>query len=272
MTTAVAIPSLSDVLLPGRPLKSSALRFAAGFGLIAAASSAGIPLLVGLLPSRVARIKLTNLLGHFTGHAVTRIAGATPEVRHRERIAQHFPAIYVMNHTSTLDLFLAIWLCPTGGCGVTKKEVAKIPFLGLLYKLSGHLMLDRGDRAQSVGALEEVAELMKKHRLALWILPEGTRSNDGALKPFKSGFVHLAIATRLPVVPVVVHGANRVWPRKGGLRAATLPIEVLEPIDTSRWAAESSRAHAQEVFDVMARALGQAPAPSASEPSASAAP
>ncbi len=258
--TQAAIPySASSELPSSRPLKTSAVRYAAGFGLIAAVSSVGMPLAVGLLPSRVARIKLTNFLGHVTGKAITYLAGAEPEFTNRERISDAFPAIYVMNHTSTLDLFLAIWLCPTGGCGVTKKEVERIPFLGQLYKLSGHLMLDRGDRAQSVGALTEVAELMKKHRLGCWILPEGTRSHDGVLKPFKSGFVHLAIATKLPVVPVVVHGANRVWPKKGGLHGGKLPIEVLEPIDTTTWKAESSRDHAQMVHELMARALGQTP-------------
>ncbi len=242
-----------------RPLKSSPARYAAGFGLIAAVSAVGMPLAVSLLPSRVLRIKLTNVLGHITGKAITRISGARPDFKNREGIERTFPAIYVMNHTSTLDLFLAIWLCPVGGCGVTKKEVAKIPFLGQLFKLSGHLMLDRADKAQAVGALTDVAALMKKHNLGLWILPEGTRSHDGILKAFKTGFVHLAIATKLPVVPVVVHGAHRIWPRKGGLHAGSLPIEVLDPIDTSSWTAETSKDHAQSVHELMARALGQMP-------------
>lgn len=260
--------ALSESELSTRPFATPdlALRYAAGFGLIAAVSSVGMPLAVGLLPSRVARIKLTNFLGHVTGRAITYLAGAAPEFKNRERISDNFPAIYVMNHTSTLDIFLAIWLCPTGGCGVTKKEVARVPFLGQLYQLSGHLMLDRGDRTQSVGALTEVAELMKKHRLGCWILPEGTRSHDGMLKPFKSGFVHLAIATKLPVIPVVVHGANRVWPKKGGLRQGKLPIEVLEPIDTTTWTAETSRDHAQMVHDLMAQALGQGPVSEAPPP------
>lgn len=254
--TQVLMPSALPEI-PTRRLKSSVPRYAAGFGLIAAVSTVGMPLALTLLPSRVARIKLTNFLGHVTGRAITYLAGAKPEIKNRERISDAFPAIYVMNHTSTLDLFLSIWLCPSGGCGVTKKEVERIPFLGQLYKLSGHLMLDRGDRAQSVGALTEVAELMKKHRLGCWILPEGTRSHEGTLKPFKSGFVHLAIATKLPVVPVVVHGANRIWPKKGGLHAGALPIEVLEPIDTTGWRAETSREHAHHVHTLMANALGQ---------------
>lgn len=262
MSPAAAIPS-PHAPADARPLKSSTARFAAGFGLISAMSLVGISLEMWLLPSRVARIKLTNVLGHITGKAITHIAGATPVFKNREGIERAFPAIYVMNHTSTLDIFLAIWLCPIGGCGVTKKELKRVPFLGQLYQLSGHLMLDRGDRAKSVGALTEVAALMKKHRLGLWILPEGTRSHDGLLKPFKTGFVHLAIATGLPVVPVVVHGANRVWPKKGGLHAAKLPIEVLAPIDTKGWATETSRAHAQEVYEIMARALGQTPATTA---------
>lgn len=252
------LDSLAPIPLPPtRPLRTSIPRYAAGFGLIAAVSVIGMPLALLLLPSRTLRIKLTNVLGKITGSAVTWLSGARPRFEHRERIDASFPAIYVMNHTSTLDMFLAIWLCPIGGCGVTKKEVTKVPFLGQLYRLSGHLLLDRGDKNQSVGELTAAAALMKKHRLACWILPEGTRSHSGELKPFKTGFVHLAIATGLPVVPVVVHGANRIWPKGSTFHGGELPIEVLEPIDTSAWASENSKDHAQMVHDRVAAALAR---------------
>ncbi|HRG97103.1 MAG TPA: lysophospholipid acyltransferase family protein [Polyangiaceae bacterium] len=247
----------ATVLPPTRRLKSSIPRYAAGFGLIAAVSVVGMPLALLLLPSRTLRIKLTNVLGKITGSAVTWMSGARTTFVNREGINDHFPAIYVMNHTSTLDMFLAIWLCPIGGCGVTKKEITKVPFLGQLYKLSGHLLLDRGDKTQSVGELTAAAELMKKHRLACWILPEGTRSRDGKLRPFKTGFVHLAIATGLPVVPVVVHGADRIWPKGFTFHKGELPIEVLPPIDTSGWSAETSKEHAQAVHDLVAETLAR---------------
>jgi 1-acyl-sn-glycerol-3-phosphate acyltransferase len=235
---------------------SSVVRVFLGFCVLAVTATICFSLALLLLPSRIARIKLGNYYGKFIGRTVTWLAGAKLEVVHGERLDGSFPAIYVANHTSTLDAFLAIWLCPVGGCGVMKKEVVKVPFFGWLYWLSGHLRLDRKRHAQAVAALSDVGQLVKKHRLGIWIMPEGTRSLTGRLLPLKAGFVHLAIATGLPIVPVILHGVHHVWPL-GGLTVHSAPvkIEVLEPIATGAWQAETAQRHAEEVHAVMAAAL-----------------
>jgi 1-acyl-sn-glycerol-3-phosphate acyltransferase len=158
------------------------------------------------------------------------------------------PAIYVMNHSSLLDAFLGIWLCPVGGCGVFKKETVKIPFFGQLAWLSGHLLLDRFNKDKAVATLKHTAEFVKKNGVGIWIMPEGTRSKDGRLLPFKKGFVHLAVATGFPVVPIVIHGAHKNW-EKGtfAFNPMELKVEVLDPIDTSSWKEETAAQHAEQV-------------------------
>jgi lysophosphatidate acyltransferase len=245
----------------------SMLRLTVGFAFVSVTAILTCLIAIPLLPSRPMRIKLCNYYGKFVGYVVVRLAAVTPEVNHRERLNQSFPAIYIANHTSTLDAFLSIWLCPIGGCGVMKKEILKIPFFNLLYLLSGHLLLDRAKPQEAVSMLTGLAEVVKRHRLAIWIMPEGTRSRDGRLLPFKKGFVHLAIATGLPVVPVVFHGANKNW-QKGTLRfrKMNLTIDVLEPVDTSGWTAENAEAHAASVHDLVAAALGEEQRPLAALP------
>ena len=235
---------------------SSAIRFTSGFIIVAVASTVTILVALLLLPSRPLRIKLCNYYGKVVGYLVTRIAGVTPVVRSRERLDGSFPAIYVANHTSTLDAFLSIWLCPVGGCGVMKKQIKKIPFFGQLFILSGHLSVDRENKDRALAAFDEVARVVKKHRLGIWIMPEGTRSQDGRLLPFKMGFVHLAIATGLPVVPVVFHGAHKNWV-KGTLfvKPTTVEVDVLEPIRTDTWKVETAREHAKQVHELFARLL-----------------
>lgn len=234
----------------------SLLRFLFGFTILALASTLITVVLVLLIPSRVARIRVCNFYGKVVGRTITWVAGVTPNVGNRARLDASMPAIYVSNHTSSLDLFIGIWLCPYGGCGVLKKEVARIPFFGQLALLSGHLLLDRGNKDRAVEALKDTADLVKRHRLGIWIMPEGTRSRDGRLLPFKKGFVHMAIAAGIPVVPVVVHGAHRNW-EKGTFRfrPMTVDIEVLEPIDTSTWKEETAGAHADLVHALFAKAL-----------------
>lgn len=234
----------------------SVLRLVAGFLLVAVTASLWMVVAVVLLPWRVLRIKLCNYYGKSVGYAITRLAGARPVVQNAERLDGSFPAIYVANHTSTLDAFLSIWLCPVGGCGVMKKEVLKIPFFGQLYFLSGHLTLDRGDRGKAIAALGAVAKLVRAKRLGIWIMPEGTRSRDGRLLPFKPGFVHLAIESGLPVVPVVLHGVHKVWELGTySFVSKDVDIEVLEPISTADWKAETAQLHAEEVRSRIAAAL-----------------
>jgi 1-acyl-sn-glycerol-3-phosphate acyltransferase len=234
----------------------SVLRLVAGFLFVAVTASLWMPIAVVLLPWRVLRIKLCNYYGKLVGYTITRIAGARPVVKHAERLDGSFPAIYVANHTSTLDAFLSIWLCPVGGCGVVKKEVLRIPFFGQLYFLSGHLAIDRGDRGKAIAALDEVGKVVREKGLGIWIMPEGTRSRDGRLRGFKPGFVHLAIATGLPVVPVVLHGVHEVWELGTySFAAKDVDVDVLEPVDTSNWKAETAQAHADEVRALFAAAL-----------------
>lgn len=232
------------------------LRFLVGFVFVALVSTLFFVLALLLLPSRVWRIRLTNVYGKTVGPFITWLAGVRPIIHHRERLNGSMPAIYVANHTSTLDLFLCIWLCPFDGCGVMKKEIRVVPFFGWLAVLSGHLLIDRGNKERAVEALARTAAFMRKHSLGAWMMPEGTRSRDGRLLPFKKGFVHLAIATGLPVVPVVLPGLHRTW-QKGSMKLHSMEchIQVLPPIDTSGWKEESAALHAEQVRQAIASVL-----------------
>lgn len=239
-----------------RTLKS-AIRLTFGFIYMALTTLIFMVIAVLLLPFRVTRVKACNWYGHIAGRGVTWFAGLTPHVKHHERLKSQNPAIFVMNHTSTVDAFLGVWLCPIGACGVFKKEIVRVPFYGQLAWLSGHLLLDRFNKDKAVETLKDAAEFVKKNRLGIWIMPEGTRSKDGRLLPFKKGFVHLAIATGFPVVPVIVHGAHKNWV-KGEFLSFTpmdLDVEVLEAIDTSGWREETAGEHADAVRRIFAERL-----------------
>lgn len=236
---------------------TSFLRLCVGFVVLAIISLIVLVMLPFLMPFRVARIKLCNVYGKTAGRAVVALAGVTPRITNKPGLDSSMPAIYVANHTSTLDAFLCVWLCPIGACGVLKKEIVHVPFYGWIAYLSGHLLIDRGNTGKAVESLREVGALVKSKRLGIWIMPEGTRSRDGSLLPFKRGFVHLAIATGLPVVPVVIHGAFRNWVAKTfQFKPMVLDIDVLPPIDTSAWREETATAHAESVRQIFAAKLG----------------
>lgn len=247
------------------------LRLVAGFLVIVIVALPMFPLMFLVLPSRVLRIRIGNVYGKIVGWTVARIAGARPQFSNKAALLPDPPAIYISNHTSTLDIFVGMWLCPMGGCGIAKREITRVPVFGALYWLSGHLLIDRTNRDSAIAALAGTAEIVRKHGLSIWMWPEGTRSPDGRLQAFKKGFAHLAIATGLPIKPVVVHGAERIWPaRSTELIPGPLRIDVLPHIDTTGWSLDTLDAHVEQVRDAMARALGEGP--TAGAPAAAPAP
>lgn len=215
---------------------SSTVRISAGFVLMAFATTVHALILLVLFPSRNLRIRSCNYWGWIVGRAVVWIAGSTVTMHGAEHMDPAKSVIYVSNHTSALDIFIGIWQAPAGTVGVAKKEVVLYPFFGQLYWLSGHLLIDRGDTTKAIAAMQELTAIVRSYNLSIWMWPEGTRSKDGRLQPMKKGIYHLAVATGLPIVPVVVAGAHRVW-EKGGMRIrpCDVHVRVLPPIDTSSW-------------------------------------
>jgi 1-acyl-sn-glycerol-3-phosphate acyltransferase len=245
---------------------SSTIRLGLGFALVCIL---GFPMMIVclfLLPWRALRVKVCNVYGMIVGKISLRyIMGNPTVIRNRERIDRHRPAIYILNHNSYLDGFLSMWICPLGGCGIGKKELGRIPVFGWLYHLSGHLLIDRGDREKAIASMKETTDFVAANGLSIWIFPEGTRSYDGRLLPFKKGFAHMAIATGLPVVPVITHNVHKVWPRSSYLLTpGPLEIDVLEPIDTSAWKTETIAEHIEATRQVFLGALwpDQLPEPS----------
>ena len=207
-----------------------------------------IPLMVLFLPSRYIRIRMGNLYGKIVGPTVLRAIGMKGTVINRERINANYPAIYLSNHTSQLDPLIAIWICPFGGCGVAKKEIANIPFFGWVYRLAGHLLIDRSSPEKAISSMKELCRLVKQLNLGVWIWPEGTRSLDGRLLKLKKGFAHMAIETKLPIVPIVVREAQHRWPSKTMLLyPGDYEIEVLPRVETSGWSVDTLDQHIAEI-------------------------
>jgi 1-acyl-sn-glycerol-3-phosphate acyltransferase len=151
-------------------------------------------------------------------------------IRGEEHADSKRPAVYLANHTSILDIFLGIWLSPSGTCGVGKKEVIWYPFFGQFFWLAGHLTIDRNNRGSAIEALKGLATLVAKHGLSIFVWPEGTRSRDGRLRSFKKGAFHVALATKLPVVPMVITGAHHAWESRSlRLRRRTVHVTFLPP-------------------------------------------
>ena len=116
------------------------------------------------------------------------------------------PCLFVSNHKSLADPFL-LTLLPWDMKFLSKLEIFKIPLLGWQMRVAGHIPISRGDRESARGALFRMRERLLA-KTSVLLFPEGTRSEDGSLRPFKEGGFRLAIELGVPVVPLAVRGTE----------------------------------------------------------------
>ncbi|OGQ25256.1 MAG: hypothetical protein A2138_05185, partial [Deltaproteobacteria bacterium RBG_16_71_12] len=226
---------------------SAALRIAFAVCVYAVCAPIVLAALLVCLPSRKARIKIGNLTGQLTGGLAVWLTGSAYHVRGGEHLDRNRPAIYVANHASMLDIAIGLWLAPVGTVGVAKKEIVLYPVFGQYYWLAGHLRIDRKNARSALRSLKVLSSLMKQHALSVFIWPEGHRTPDGRLRSFKRGAFHLALETKLPIVPVVIAGSHRAWPANAvRLTRTNVDITCLPAIDTSNWTPATLGAHVRE--------------------------
>jgi 1-acyl-sn-glycerol-3-phosphate acyltransferase len=127
-------------------------------------------------------------------------------------------AIFVGNHTSLLDPPLVIATLPSRPVFLVKKELAYVPVLGWIIWLAGFIFIDRSHRSRALAGLKDAARRIREGQ-SLAAFPEGTRSRDGRLLPFKKGAFALAMESGVPVVPLGIQGGAAVLP-KGTWRVA----------------------------------------------------
>ncbi len=176
-----------------------------------------------------------------------------------EHLTAHRPCVFIANHQSLMDVpVLAVCFAP-GSVVIAKQEIRTVPFFGWLYMVTGNLLIDRGNTAQSVGMLRAAEDAIRERRVAVWIFPEGTRSKvPGELLPFKKGGFRMAVATGVPLVPVV---ASPLKPHSDLVRRRLEPnhidIRVLEPIPTAGLGEADIMALMREAHARMAAALAE---------------
>lgn len=178
------------------------------------------------------------------GRTVLKLAGVDVHVAGAERLVG--PAIFVSNHPGYMDAVLSPALMPPQTKWLMKREFGRVPILGRACA-GGAFFIDRGDSAQARRAIEDGVANMPAG-WSLLVYPEGTRQRDDYLGPFKKGVFHLALMTRLPLVPLASYGGNAVMPA-GGLvvRPGRIDVAVGEPIMTASWRQDEVDARMAEI-------------------------
>ena len=175
-------------------------------------------------------------VGHLGVWLGLRLSGIRMVVEGAQYIQRNRAAVYAANHTSQVEppvLFDALSELFPRLRILYKAELRKLPILVRAFDLAGFVPLERGNRDQSLPAIEGAAAALREGNSFL-IFPEGTRSRTGELLPFKKGGFILAIKGQAPVVPVAISGARAAM-RKGSLviYPVTVHVHIAAPIETA---------------------------------------
>ncbi len=123
------------------------------------------------------------------------------------------PVVFSSNHESALDVWALLAALPRSFRFVAKQELFRLPVLGWYLRVGGHIPVDRHHHLRAVESLHRACATVRRGT-SLVVFPEGTRSRDGLVHPFKKGPFVLAMETGIPVIPIAISGSGRVTPAK----------------------------------------------------------
>lgn len=121
------------------------------------------------------------------------------------------PVIFMSNHQSNFDILALLAKLPRQLHWIAKKELFDIPLFGPSMRRGGYIPLDRGDGRKALQSMDEAAATIHRGKSVV-LFPEGTRTQDGNLLPFKRGGFILARKAAVPVLPVTINGSGRINP------------------------------------------------------------
>ena len=176
---------------------------------------------------------------------VTSFAGVKVVVEHRASLDPSQPYVFMANHASSLDIWAAFVAVPRRVRMIAKKQLARIPLFGWVMWAGRFIFIDRKNAVAARRSIEKAEQRIRNGDSVL-IFPEGTRTRDGNLGPFKKGGFHLAVRAGVPIVPVALRGTRDLMPRGSyRVRAGTVTVIIGEPIPT-QGLSEEERANLHE--------------------------
>lgn len=189
--------------------------------------SAVLAVLISLVSKQAAHSYI-----RFWGKGCNWAGGLKITIKGGENIPIDTPAIFVSNHQSNFDIPIIYSSLPIQFSWLAKQELFRVPLFGAAMKSVGCIPIDRSNRRKMMHSINAAARKIKDGTSVI-IFPEGTRSPDGQLQPFKKGALLIAAKAKVPVIPIAIHGSYQRLPKdKFQVSSGRVSIEFLPPINT----------------------------------------
>ena len=186
------------------------------------------------------------------------LGGVSLSVKGLENLEEDRQYVFMVNHQSNIDIPVLIQsLVRFQLRWIAKKELLRVPFFGWAMWATKHITVDRADPLDAVKSLQRAKERLDAG-ISIVVFPEGTRSRDGRLLPFKKGGFLLAVNTRTKIVPVTIIGSASLLPAGAWkLRPGTIEVYVDNPVETDGYRLGKLRSLTDQVRRIIAARLDQ---------------
>lgn len=171
---------------------------------------------------------------------IVRFSRCDLEIIGEENIPKDQAALYVSNHQSYLDIPLLVYALNQPLGFVAKMELSKVPIIGKWIYFTESVFIDRKDIRQSLKAINEASKKIKDQH-SMVIFPEGTRSKNTTMNPFKPGSLKIAEKAKSLVVPVTIINSYKLYEANNNrIRPAKVRIVVSKPLTPQEKGQEKS--------------------------------
>jgi 1-acyl-sn-glycerol-3-phosphate acyltransferase len=180
-----------------------------------------------------------HLLARFWANSILWVGRIKITVTGTEKLDPDQSYIYMANHQSNADIPLLLGRLPVQFRWLAKAELFKIPIFGQALRGVGYISIDRSNRKSAFESLERAARSIRNGTSVL-VFPEGTRSRDGRILPFKKGGFVLSVDSGVPIVPIIIRGTRDIL-SKGHfmIRPAPVTMEIMDLVETADYTRKS---------------------------------
>lgn len=184
----------------------------------------------------------------FWSRWMLRVAGIRVVVEGLEKVPTDGPVIYMGNHQGNFDINALTVAVPRLFSWIAKEELFRIPVFGAAMKRAGYIPLDRSGGRKALKSMKAAAARIAAGASVV-IFPEGTRTKDGSLLPFKRGAFLLAVKSGVPIVPFTINGSRAINPRNRiELHPGTITVSFAAPIATAGGAEDELMTQVREAI------------------------
>src|SRR5450759_3924372 len=209
----------------------------------------GIPVMIAGLLSRTGNLAFS--ISKLWAYTMLAVSFVRTEIKNKAKLLKGTSYIIISNHQSLFDILALVTTLGIQFRWFIKKEVLKIPIFGYALYASRNIFIDRSNITKAIESINKGIDRLPTGA-GVMVFAEGTRSPDGQIHEFKKGGFIIAIARKIPILPVTVNGSRRVLP-KGSLVVKPGKIQVVigDTIDTSGYTTNT----AQELIDKTRQAI-----------------